>query len=163
MLSGLFALLFVASALGLWRVGSRSRKAQGYLAAEGGSSGQLSQGQMSPEQWEVVAPLRTIQRVVHGELGALESGASSPVTASLAVNAELQHWFDRDTSRGGSPRQVQMLHVLSLQIDAIWERGEWGTKHTFDPELFVRRLQSLEDVLRSAEVQLIEDRAPYRR
>lgn len=162
MLAALFGLLVCASSVVLWRSISKNQAAHRYLSPPKTSEPVLAAKELGPERWSVIAPLRTLRRVIHGEIGGLAYGSSTVVTASVAVNAELQHWFAVERPRRLSPELSKELDVLARQIEVLWEQGHWGGKGTLDAELFGSRLRSVEALLASAEAQISKPSSPYR-
>lgn len=163
MLTLLFGALVLATGYGLWRVAAKNHAAQRYLEPGMQSVGELPEAELGPDRWAVIAPIRTLRRVVHGELAALGCRASTPTSASLAVNAELQAWIAEPRPARIVPGHSKILDILQLQIEDLWEGGHWGCKGTLDGESFERRLRGLEELLVDVEEQLGRDVMPYRR
>lgn len=162
MLTLFFGALVLATGYGLWRVAAKNQAAQRYLAPGRENPKELGAAELGPDRWAVIAPIRTLRRVVHGELAALASRASTPTSASLAVNAELQAWMAEGRPARMAPGHSKILDILQVQIEDLWEGGHWGCKATLDGESFERRLRGLEELLADSEEQLGRDVMPYR-
>lgn len=162
MLAAFFGLVVVASSVLLWRAVSKNQSARRYLEPQTDIAGALQSHEMDPERWAIVGPLRTLRRVVHGEIGGLEYGSSTVVTASLAVNAEIQHWLTAPRPSRLPTEHAKILDMLERQIDGVWEQGQWGVAGSLDETAFERRLRALEELLIATEAQLAKTSLPYR-
>lgn len=158
-----FALLVVASGLGLWRVVARNQSAMRYLQEPALEDDErLGLSQLGPEKWAIVAPIRTLQLVVRGEIGALRFGSSSALDASIVVNAEISHWLAHQERPGTNGEDVMILDALSEQIRALWEQGQWGCSGSLSTTHLLDRLGALEHFLMNAASQVAAGRSPYR-
>lgn len=158
-----FALLILASAVGFWRAVARNQKVVRYLQEPGETADQaLSPAQLGPEKWAVVAPIRTLELVVRGEMGALNVGNSNALAASTVVNTEIARWLADREHLQASVEEAEILDALSLQIQALWEQGRWGISGSLDKATLLVRLEALERSLKNAASQVAAGHSPYR-
>lgn len=158
-----FALLVLASGVGLWRVVARNQSAMRYLQDPGQGEGEsLGRAQLGPEKWAVVAPIRTLELVVRGEIGALNFGNTTALAASTLVNAEVAHWLAQRDRTSVESQDREILDALALRIQSLWDQGRWGCADALDGRVLLDRLEALERSLTNAASQVTAGHSPYR-
>lgn len=163
MLVAAFALLVVASGVGLWRAVARNQSAMRYLqSAEVEDTKVLSKAELGPEKWAVVGPIQTLLLVVRAEIGALRFGNSTALAASMTVNTEIAHWLAQRERVSVAAFDADVLDALAREIRSLWEEGRWGSGGSLDAPALLSRLQLLERSLRNAASQVAAGHSPYR-